>query len=95
MVMINIYVFASQVRKEINGKTLKETKEDKTLPICWKGNKPFQKIQVRDYFKPLQLSFPKAKSVQLVLQPEAYLIVTVSWHFFYTTKHIDDKEVLN
>ena len=53
--------------------------DDKSLPICWKAPKPFKSIlDVKSYFKPLALVFTSAKNVQFQLQPEAYLIVTVS-----------------
>lgn len=53
--------------------------DDSTLPICWKGKKPFKSItDVKDLFKPLVLSFTKPKKVQFHLPPEAYLIITVS-----------------
>ncbi|KAJ0025907.1 hypothetical protein Pint_08144 [Pistacia integerrima] len=65
------------LKKDLKGEPLKDTRDDRTLPICWKGPKPVKTISdVKDYFKPLQLSFSKAKNVQLELSPEAYLIVT-------------------
>lgn len=66
----------SLVRKFLNGK-LKET-ADETLPICWKGAKPFKSIsEVKNYFQPLALSFTKSKNAQLQLPPESYLIISV------------------
>ncbi|KAK9270453.1 hypothetical protein L1049_026033 [Liquidambar formosana] len=66
----------SLVRKSLTGKPLKDA-VDNSLPVCWKGAKPFRSVSdVKDYFKPLVLSFTKAGSVQLQLPPEAYLIVT-------------------
>ncbi|XP_044468637.1 aspartic proteinase Asp1-like isoform X2 [Mangifera indica] len=63
------------LKKNLKGKPLKETRDDQTLPICWKGPKPVKTVRdVKDYFKSLQLSF--TKNVQLDLSPEAYLIVT-------------------
>jgi hypothetical protein len=68
----------SQIKKDLNGK-LKDATEDKSLPICWKGTKPFKSVgDVKTHFKPLVLSFTNAKNIQLQLAPEAYLIVTVS-----------------
>lgn len=65
-----------QVRKYLNGK-LKET-ADESLPVCWRGAKPFKSIfEVKNYFKPFALSFTKAKSAQLQLPPESYLIISV------------------
>lgn len=69
----------SQIKKEINGKSLKDAAEDKSLSICWKGQRPFKSVgDVKNFFKPIALSFTNAKNVQLLLPPEAYLIVTVS-----------------
>lgn len=69
----------SQIKKDLNGKPLTDAAEDKSLSICWKGKKPFKSVgDVKNYFKPLALSFTNAKNVQLQLSPEAYLIVTVS-----------------
>ncbi|KAH9757066.1 hypothetical protein WN944_008202 [Citrus x changshan-huyou] len=65
------------MRKDLKGKPLEDTAEEKALPVCWKGTKPFKSIQdVKDYFKPLLLSFTKTKNVHLHIPPEAYLIVT-------------------
>ncbi|KAL4272353.1 hypothetical protein GQ457_13G021600 [Hibiscus cannabinus] len=64
------------VRRGLNGKPL-DTVQDKALPICWKGTKPFKSVQdVKNYFSTLTLSFPDTPVIQLELQPEAYLIVT-------------------
>ncbi|CAM8980225.1 unnamed protein product [Rhodiola kirilowii] len=66
----------SAVRKGLNGK-LKDAVEDKTLPICWKGLRPFKSVQdVKSYFKPLQLKFTKTKNSQLEIPPESYLVIT-------------------
>ena len=55
--------------------------DDNTLPLCWKGRRPFKSLNdVRKYFKPIALSFAnggKAKT-QFELPPEAYLIISVS-----------------
>nr|XP_028949304.1 aspartic proteinase Asp1-like [Malus domestica] len=65
------------VRNDLNGKPLKYATEDQSLPICWKGSKPFKSVgDAKNFFKPLALSFTKAKNVQLQLSPDAYLIVT-------------------
>ncbi|KAL7208729.1 hypothetical protein ACSBR1_030459 [Camellia fascicularis] len=67
------------VKKDLNGKQLKDAVEDQNLPVCWKGAKPFKSIHdVKNYFKPLVLRFTKPKNVQLQLPPAAYLIITVS-----------------
>ncbi|XP_039071435.1 aspartic proteinase Asp1-like [Hibiscus syriacus] len=64
------------VRRGLNGKPF-DTVEDKALPICWKGTKPFKSVHdVKNRFSTLTLSFTDTPTVQLELQPEAYLIVT-------------------
>ena len=74
-------VLCFQLRKELNGKPLKEALDDQTLPLCWKGKKPFKSIRdVKKYFKPLALSFSngwRAKS-QFEIPPESYLIISVT-----------------
>ncbi|KAF3447004.1 hypothetical protein FNV43_RR12184 [Rhamnella rubrinervis] len=65
------------VKNDLNGNPLKDTTQDQSLPVCWKGTKTFKSVQdVKNYFKPLALIFTNAKNVQLLLPPEAYLIVT-------------------
>ncbi|CAL2235105.1 unnamed protein product [Prunus armeniaca] len=72
-------ISCDQVRNDLDGKPIKETSEDKSLPICWKGRKPFKSVgDAKNFFKPLALSFINAKNVQLQLSPEDYLIVSVS-----------------
>lgn len=75
------YYLCCQLRKELSGKPLREEPNDKTLPLCWKGKKPFKNVQdVKKHFKPLALSFSngwRAKS-QFEIPPEAYLIISVS-----------------
>ena len=78
-----------QINSDLEGKKLNRATEDQSLPICWKGAKPFKSLQdAKYYFKPLILSFKKSKILQLQLPPEAYLIVSVSnflnykLHFF-------------
>ncbi|KAI4388086.1 hypothetical protein MLD38_000451 [Melastoma candidum] len=64
------------VKADITGKPLKEAAEDNSLPICWKGAKPFKSIsEIRGHFKPVVLSFTNSK-VQLPLLPDAYLIIS-------------------
>ncbi|XP_057492172.1 aspartic proteinase Asp1-like [Actinidia eriantha] len=69
----------SLLRKELNGKPLREALDDQTLPLCWKGKKPVKSIRdIKKYFKPLALSFSngwRAKS-QFEIPPESYLIVS-------------------
>ncbi|KAF6152815.1 hypothetical protein GIB67_004644 [Kingdonia uniflora] len=67
----------SSVRKDLTGKPLKVTDDD-SLPVCWKGPKPFKSIRdVKKYFNSFVLSFADGKKAQLELPPEAYLIITV------------------
>ncbi|XP_075483909.1 LOW QUALITY PROTEIN: aspartic proteinase Asp1-like [Primulina tabacum] len=67
----------SQIKGDLKGKQLQDAVEDKSLPICWKGTKPFKSVRdAASYFKPITLTFTKAKNVQFHLQPESYLIVT-------------------
>ncbi|KAI4337837.1 hypothetical protein L6164_016206 [Bauhinia variegata] len=65
------------VTNDLKGKKLNRATDDTSLPICWKGAKPFKSLaDVKNYFKPLALSFTKTKNVQLHIPPEAYLIVS-------------------
>ncbi|MCE2055895.1 hypothetical protein HAX54_043709 [Datura stramonium] len=67
----------STIKKNINANQLTDAVDDKSLPVCWKGSKPFNSINdAKSYFKPLTLGFTKTKNVQLQLTPEAYLIRT-------------------
>ncbi|KAM7513874.1 hypothetical protein LguiA_003457 [Lonicera macranthoides] len=73
------YTFLSFLKKELNGKPLKEAVDDKTLPFCWKGKKPFKNIrEVKKYFKPLALSFNNGwrDKPQFEIPPEGYLIIS-------------------
>ncbi|XP_022773282.1 aspartic proteinase Asp1-like isoform X2 [Durio zibethinus] len=64
------------VSRGLNRKPLNSV-QDKALPVCWKGKKPFKSVHdVRNYFSSLTLSFTNTGNIQLQLQPEAYLIVT-------------------
>ncbi|WOG98559.1 hypothetical protein DCAR_0417903 [Daucus carota subsp. sativus] len=69
----------SFIKKDLHGKPLKEAVEDDTLPVCWRGKKPFKSIRdAKKYFKPLALSFGsgwKTKS-QFEIQQESYLIIS-------------------
>lgn len=71
----------TQLRRDLNeGKYLRET-ADESLPVCWRGAKPFTKVtETNKYFKALALSVTtvgKAKKSQLLLSPESYLIISV------------------
>lgn len=53
------------------------TTSDTSLPVCWKGSKPFKSIdEVKGYFSPLALSFSQAKNIAFQIPPEAYLLIT-------------------
>nr|XP_010322933.1 aspartic proteinase Asp1 isoform X2 [Solanum lycopersicum] len=70
-------IFLSSIKKNINAKQLTDATDDKSLPVCWSGSKPFKSVNdATIYFKPFTLSFMKAKNVKFQLLPEAYLIVT-------------------
>ncbi|XP_057503823.1 aspartic proteinase Asp1-like isoform X2 [Actinidia eriantha] len=70
-------VILSTIKKDLNRKQLKDAAEDQSLPVCWKGTKPFKSIHdVKNYFRPLVLSFTNAKNLQLQLPPETYLVIT-------------------
>ncbi|GAV65129.1 Asp domain-containing protein, partial [Cephalotus follicularis] len=68
----------SLLKEELRKKPLKEAPEDQTLSLCWKGRRPFRKIRdVKNYFKPLALSFTTGKTkTNFGLPPEAYLIIS-------------------
>ncbi|MED6112781.1 hypothetical protein PIB30_064773 [Stylosanthes scabra] len=66
-----------RVTNDLKRQKLERATDDPSLPICWKGTKPFKSLSdVKSYFKPLAFSFQKAKNSQLQLPPESYLIVT-------------------
>ncbi|CAI9753041.1 unnamed protein product [Fraxinus pennsylvanica] len=68
----------SLTKKGLSGK-LREATDDRTLPFCWKGKKPFENIHdVKKYFKPLALRFPNGRKAkpQFEISPEAYLIIS-------------------
>ncbi|XP_076953682.1 aspartic proteinase Asp1-like [Bidens hawaiensis] len=67
----------SMLLKDIRGKRIENANEDKSLPVCWKGSKPFKSIQdVKNLFKPIMLSFAKSKKVRFQMDPESYLIIS-------------------
>ncbi|XP_057970806.1 aspartic proteinase Asp1 [Malania oleifera] len=69
----------SLTRKELSKTPLNEAQDDRTLPFCWKGKKPFKNMRdIKRYFKPFALSFEnrgKAKT-KYELLPESYLIIS-------------------
>ncbi|KAG2322736.1 hypothetical protein Bca52824_015949 [Brassica carinata] len=66
------------IRKDLKGKPLKDTKEDKSLPVCWKDKKPLKSVHdVKNYFRTITLRFGSQKNGQLFqIPPESYLIIT-------------------
>lgn len=69
------------MKKELSGRQLTEALDDNTLPICWRGRKPFKSLKdVKKYFKPLALSFINGGTakIQFEIPPESYLIISVS-----------------
>lgn len=67
------------VRKDLKGKALKDTKEDKSLPVCWKDKKGLKSVHdVKKYFKTISLRFGGSQKNGQVFQipPESYLIIT-------------------
>ncbi|KAG2314537.1 hypothetical protein Bca52824_017659 [Brassica carinata] len=66
------------IRRDLKGKALMETKEDKSLRVCWKDKKPLKSVyDVKKYFKTITLRFGSQKKAQLFQVPlESYLIIT-------------------
>ncbi|ESQ31028.1 hypothetical protein EUTSA_v10011529mg [Eutrema salsugineum] len=66
------------IGNELKGKPLKDAKEDKTLPICWKGAKPLKSVlEVKNLFKTLTINFMNSRrNTQLQIPPESYLIIS-------------------
>uniref|UniRef100_A0A0A9GT24 Aspartic proteinase Asp1 n=1 Tax=Arundo donax TaxID=35708 RepID=A0A0A9GT24_ARUDO len=57
-------------------KSLKQV-SDPSLPLCWKGQKPFKSVfDIKKEFKSLLLSFASGKNTVMEIPPENYLIVT-------------------
>nr|GEY17752.1 aspartic proteinase Asp1-like [Tanacetum cinerariifolium] len=51
--------------------------DDDSLPVCWKGLKPFVLVQdAKPFFKPIVLSFARSNDVRFQLDPKAYLIIS-------------------
>eukprot|EP01018_Ginkgo_biloba_P005918 Gb_09760 [translate_table: standard] len=71
----------SAVKENLIGKQLQQDSSDTTLPLCWRGQRPFRSVaDVRPYFKSLTLNFKSSpspvKSKQLEILPEGYLIIS-------------------
>ncbi|KAK4370462.1 hypothetical protein RND71_009937 [Anisodus tanguticus] len=59
-------ILLSSIKKNMNAKQLTDAADDKSLPVCWSGSKSFKSLNdATIYFKPLTLSFIKAKNVEL------------------------------
>lgn len=74
--------FLDSVMKELSGRQMREALDDWTLPVCFKGEKPFKNMrEVAKLFKPIALSFAsdsgKTKAAaQFDISPEAYLVIS-------------------
>ncbi|EOA36432.1 hypothetical protein CARUB_v10010968mg [Capsella rubella] len=70
------------IENDVKSTPLKVAKDDKTLPICWKGPKPFKSVlEVKNLFKTLTINFTNGrKNTQLQIPPESYLIVSKTGH---------------
>ncbi|XP_072969788.1 aspartic proteinase Asp1-like [Typha angustifolia] len=67
----------SALQTDLAKKPLKETLDDSSLPLCWRGRRPFKSLlDVKKYFKTLILSFVNGKRAFLEIPPENYLIIT-------------------
>eukprot|EP01018_Ginkgo_biloba_P005941 Gb_41746 [translate_table: standard] len=69
----------STVKENLIGTQLQQDSSDSTLPLCWRGQKPFRSVaDVSQYFKPLTLNFKSSSSQitskRLEILPEGYLI---------------------
>lgn len=67
--------------RDLRKTSLKDATDDETLPVCWKGKRPFRSIRdVRKHFKPLTLSFGDGSryAAHYEIPPENYLIISVS-----------------
>ncbi|KAH9668599.1 peptidase A1 domain-containing protein [Citrus sinensis] len=75
---VTYQTLTSIMKKELSAKSLKEAPEDETLPLCWKGRRPFKNVHdVKKCFRTLALSFTDGKTRTLFeLTPEAYLIIS-------------------
>ena len=68
------------VRKELSEKPVREALDDQTLPLCWRGKRPFKSVRdVRKFFKPLALSFAGGgrTKTQYDIPLESYLIISL------------------
>lgn len=73
------HTLVSLITKQLQSTSLKDAVEDDTLPVCWKGKKPFRSIrEVENYFKPLALSFGSRwkSAARFDIPPDNYLIIS-------------------
>ncbi|KAL2924615.1 Aspartic proteinase Asp1 [Bienertia sinuspersici] len=72
------HILVSQLTRDLHRTSLKDAIDDDTLPVCWKGRRPFKSIRdARKYFKPLALSFGGGKyAAHFDIPPENYLIIS-------------------
>ncbi|KAK4756353.1 hypothetical protein SAY87_006480 [Trapa incisa] len=71
--------FAFFVKKDLMGKPFKEALDDPTLPLCWKGRRPYKNTRdVKKYFKPFALNFASGAKfkTRFEIPPESYLIIS-------------------
>lgn len=68
----------SVFRNVVSKTSLKEAPEEKALPLCWKGAKPFSSVlELGKYFQSLILGFESGGSqARMEIPPENYFIVT-------------------
>lgn len=68
-----------QIENDLKSTPLKVTKDDKTLPICWKGAKPFKSVlDFKNLFKTITIHYTNGRrDTQLHIPPESYLIISV------------------
>ncbi|KAK9673193.1 hypothetical protein RND81_12G152200 [Saponaria officinalis] len=74
------HALISLMTRDLYKTSLKDAIDDDTLPVCWKGKRPFKSVRdVRKYFKPLALSFEDGgrSAPQFDIPPENYLIISV------------------
>ncbi|KAF4403544.1 aspartic proteinase Asp1 [Cannabis sativa] len=66
------------IKRELSDRVFKEAPEDNTLPLCWKGKRPFKSIRdIRKYFKTIALDFTSGRITKTYeFPPEAYLIIS-------------------
>nr|CAD1836871.1 unnamed protein product [Ananas comosus var. bracteatus] len=67
----------SALKAELSKKPLKEAVDDPSLPLCWRGRKPFKSpLDLRKYFTTLILNFVNGRRALLEMPPENYLIIS-------------------